>query len=61
MSEIKGQLLGMLMVISIFGAISWLIYSSFVTVGNQVAEEVTIEPQATLVNENAATGAGVSI
>lgn len=41
MSELKGQLLGMLLVIGIFGAIGSVLYGSFKSAASSVASQVS--------------------
>ena len=41
MSEIKGQLFGVLLVIAIFSAISGVLITAFSTAANQAASEIT--------------------
>lgn len=47
MSEIKGQLLGMLLVITIFGAIAAVLFTSFKKAADNVASEVEVNTTAT--------------
>jgi hypothetical protein len=51
MSELKGQLLGMILVFAIFGAIASILIASFknaaTKVGEQVGEEVTSQSSET--------------
>jgi hypothetical protein len=41
MSEIKGQLLGIVLVVTIFGAISGILYTAFQTSAQDVASKIT--------------------
>ena len=43
MSEIKGQLLGIVLVIMIFSAISTVLVTAFTNMGNRVADQITEE------------------
>ena len=49
MSEIKGQLLGVVLVIAIFGAIAGILYGAFQKsakdIATKIEEDPTIEPQ----------------
>jgi len=40
MSEFKAQMLGMLLVIAVFGAISGLLINAFITSANKVVTEI---------------------
>lgn len=55
MSEFKGQLLGMLLVITIFGIISAIVVPMFRTAANDVASEVKID-ESGKVTQGAALG-----
>jgi hypothetical protein len=41
MSELKGQLLGMLMVLAIFAAIGSILYGAFKKTANNISNEMT--------------------
>lgn len=47
MSEIKGQLLGIVLVVAIFGAIGAVLYTAFKTSATEVANEITQTPDFT--------------
>lgn len=44
MSEIKGQLLGIVLVVAIFGAVAGVLLSAFKTAAANTAEQITTEP-----------------
>lgn len=44
MSEIKGQLLGIVLVVAIFGAVAGVLLSAFKTAATNTAEKITTEP-----------------
>lgn len=56
MSEIKGQLLGIVLVLAVFGAVSTALLAAFKTatdnVSQKVSEETTITTEANLLNSN---------
>ncbi len=41
MSEIKGQILGVVLVLAIFGVVGTTLYGAFASAGNQVAEKIS--------------------
>lgn len=43
MSEIKGQLLGMALVLAIFGAIAGVLVASFKTAADEVSKSIGVE------------------
>ena len=47
MSEIKGQLLGIVLVVTIFGAVAGVLLSAFKTAASNTAEKISSEPQIT--------------
>jgi ribosome-associated toxin RatA of RatAB toxin-antitoxin module len=49
MSEFKGQLLGMLLVVAVFGAISTVLVQAFTTSANQVASQVVVDSNGKVV------------
>jgi|GEM_PF-493989 hypothetical protein len=51
MSEIKGQLLGIVLVVAVFGAISGVLVASFKAASENIAEKIedTTEPAVTAV------------
>jgi hypothetical protein len=53
MSELKGQLLGMLMVLAIFAAIGSILYGAFKQTANNISSQMT-GVQSTLVTESKA-------
>lgn len=56
MSEIKGQLLGIVLVLAIFGAISGALYAAFKTSADNVSTKVSADtkvPPANSANYNA--------
>lgn len=44
MSEIKGQLLGIVLVVAIFGAVAGVLLGAFKTAAANTAEKITTEP-----------------
>ena len=44
MSEIKGQLLGIVLVVAIFGAVAGVLLGAFKTAATNTAEKITTEP-----------------
>ena len=51
MSEIKGQLLGIVLVVTIFGAVAGVLLSAFKTAAANTAEQITTEPSISEVLE----------
>lgn len=51
MSEIKGQLLGIVLVVTIFGAVAGVLLSAFKTAAANTAEQITTEPSISEVSE----------
>ena len=45
MSEIKGQLLGIVLVVTIFGAVAGVLLSAFNTAASNTAEKISSEPE----------------
>ena len=51
MSEIKGQLLGIVLVVTIFGAVAGVLLTAFKTAAANTAEQITTEPSISEVSE----------
>lgn len=51
MSEIKGQLLGIVLVVTIFGAVAGVLLTAFKTAAANTAEQITTEPSISEVAE----------
>ena len=51
MSEIKGQLLGIVLVVTIFGAVAGVLLSAFKTAAANTAAQITTEPSISEVSE----------
>lgn len=51
MSEIKGQLLGIVLVVTIFGAVAGVLLTAFKTAATKTAEQITTEPSISEVSE----------
>lgn len=51
MSEIKGQLLGIVLVVTIFGAVAGVLLTAFKTAAANTAEQITTEPTISEVSE----------
>ena len=51
MSEIKGQLLGIVLVVTIFGAVAGVLLTAFKTAAANTAEQITTEPSISGVSE----------
>lgn len=51
MSEIKGQLLGIVLVVAIFGAVASALLTAFKTAAANTAEKITTEPSISEVSE----------
>ena len=51
MSEIKGQLLGIVLVVTIFGAVAGVLLTAFKTAAANTAEQITTEPSISEVPE----------
>ena len=47
MSEIKGQLLGIVMVIAVFGAVAGVLYGAFQASAKKISDKVATEDQIT--------------
>ncbi len=58
MSEIKGQLLGIVLVVSVFGVVAGLLTYAFKASANSIAKEIMEEPEIT---ETQPTGTSYSI
>lgn len=53
MSEIKGQILGILLVLAIFGAVSGVLVAAFKNSANNIAEKVGSEPEISVASTSA--------
>lgn len=51
MSEIKGQLLGIVLVVTIFGAVAGVLLTAFKTAAANTAEKISTEPSISEVSE----------
>ncbi len=52
MSEIKGQFLGMILVLAIFGAVAGIIYGAFQSAAQNVASEIVNPPTVSVSEQN---------
>lgn len=55
MGEIKGQILGVVMVLAIFGAVSAALYNAFSTASNDVKNQITSSTDPEKIKEGAGT------
>ncbi len=52
MSEIKGQLLSIVLVVAVFGAVAGVLFTAFKTSASQVSAKITEDPVISSQNSN---------